>query len=149
MQRSVWFSGLALLAAGGLWEYQNEVRQNVTRSWEYAIVSDWSAGSGPQIPEGDHFRREYDARVAICYVQASGCKEELVEAPSSYPEYKNKENPSRFGSAQQAGVAKAIAMLGSAGQEMVVNGPAPAWRFDPNAPGSPVTPALYFKRVKP
>ena len=53
-----------------------------------------------------------------------------------------------FAEVKQAVVAKAVALLGSAGWELVGNGPALAWQTDPNHPDAAVAPALYFKRFK-
>jgi hypothetical protein len=148
MQRFLWFSGVVLGAAGALWAFQNEARQSASRGWEYAVVESWGSNSGSVTPEGDRLRVEFHGRVTICYAQESGCRSEEVQVTPSYINYKNKENPSHFGDAQQAAVAKALGLLGSAGWELIGNGPALTWQTDPNNLAGPVAPALYFKRVK-
>jgi len=148
MQRFLWFSGLVLAAAGALWGYQNGTLQSATRSWEYAVVQNWSSSSGSRASEGDRSRVEFHGRATICYVQESGCRVEEVQVTPFYVEDKGKEHANHFGDAQQAAVAKAVALLGSAGWELVGNGPVLTWQTDTNNPAAPVAPALYFKRVK-
>jgi hypothetical protein len=148
MHRFLTLSGLALVATAALWGFQNQTRQRAAHGWEYAVVENWRFDGGSGIPEGDYFRREIRGRATICYVQESGCKAEDVQLTSSYLDVKGRENPSHFADAQQAAVAKAIALLGSAGWELVGNGPALNWQTEINNPAAPVALALYFKRIK-
>jgi hypothetical protein len=148
MQRFLWSSALVIAAAGALWAYQNEARQSATRGWEYAIVENWRSVGGSRTPEGDRFRVEFHARATICYMQESGCKVEEIDVTPSFLEEKGQNQPNHWEDARQAAVAKAMALLGSAGWELVGSGPALTWQTDINNPAAPVAPALYFKRVK-
>jgi hypothetical protein len=148
MQRLVYSSVLVLGAALALWAFQAETRPSSIRSWEYAIVQNWRYISGSTIPEGDRLRREYRGGVTICYVQQSGCKLEEVELALSFLE--DRGGQGHWGDVAQAAVAKALTALGTAGWELVGNGPDPnlTWQRDSNVPSGPIHLALYLKRPK-
>jgi len=108
--------------------------------WQYATISSPIAYVGKPVREGEKFRFQYDAHVAICYVTATGCKEETVNLSLSRLE--NIETPyiqGNIAGAQRDVFAKALAQLASQGWEVIGQGPDPTITVN-------VSEILYLKR---